>query len=236
MMMSSRRSSKKTKTKEDSESLPPDLVIEILRRLPVKLVSRFLLVSKLWSTIIRSQDFIRSFPFPPSIPQPQRLLFALNSLDNQNWIFYLEEEKPALSCLSRTKCQILNRRLLDVHYVNGLINLGYGQQQVITNPSTGKYINLPLVEVKSSKKIILKSFFGHDPIGFQYKVLCMSVSENVKDSSVPSCEHQVFTLGGNHGGSLSVTLHIVPKLTVYASMGFCIMVLTRAATCCNGAY
>ncbi|CAL9230407.1 unnamed protein product [Arabidopsis halleri] len=67
-----RRRNKKTKTvisnPETSEErnkfdeIPRDLVIEILARLPVKSVARFLTVSKSWATTIRSPEFIRCYP------------------------------------------------------------------------------------------------------------------------------------------------------------------------------
>ncbi|CAA0258893.1 putative F-box protein [Arabidopsis thaliana] len=168
-MRMTRRRTKKTEIRNDSDSVRIDIVIEIVKRLPLKDVSRFLLVSKLWSEIIRSPYFIRSFPFLFSSIQPH-LLFALNSLDKDK---------------GHHKC-------CDIHYVSGLICFGYGQQQLITNPRTGKSIYLP--KVKSRSKII-QSFFGYDPVYGQYKVLCMS--ERMNDYlNVPSSEHQVFTLGG----------------------------------------
>ncbi|KAG7656028.1 Galactose oxidase/kelch beta-propeller [Arabidopsis suecica] len=168
-MRMTRRRTKKTEIRNDSDSVRIDIVIEIVKRLPLKDVSRFLLVSKLWSEIIRSPYFIRSFPFLFSSIQPH-LLFALNSLDKDK---------------GHHKC-------CDIHYVSGLICSGYGQQQLITNPRTGMSIYLP--KVKSRSKII-QSFFGYDPVYGQYKVLCMS--ERMNDYlNVPSSEHQVFTLGG----------------------------------------
>ncbi|CDY49894.1 BnaC09g51340D [Brassica napus] len=103
--------SKKTKIGKDSNSLPPDLLIEILSRLPVKVASRFFLVSKLWSTIISSQDFIRSFPSHSIQPHPPRLLYAVNNIEKQNGFY---------------KCH--------VHYVNGLISFGYAPVRPYTYP------------------------------------------------------------------------------------------------------
>lgn len=48
----------------------------------MKYVARFLLVSKLWAKIIRSQDFIRSFPFRSSLKPHQ--LIAFKYIDNEN--------------------------------------------------------------------------------------------------------------------------------------------------------
>ncbi|CAH2072667.1 unnamed protein product [Thlaspi arvense] len=68
-------------SKEDFDGIPEDLVFEIIGRLPAKSVARFLLVSKLWTRIIRSRAFIASFPLGSS-SQP-RLLIAFGGLDRR---------------------------------------------------------------------------------------------------------------------------------------------------------
>ena len=207
-MMIRHNNSKKTKIGKDSNSLPPDLLIEILSRLPVKVASRFFLVSKLWSTIISSQDFIRSFPSHSIQPHPPRLLYAVNNIEKQNgfykWFFYsspsttlVEEDIIFQSSISRTTCEIWSQSPSHVHYVNGLISFGYGEKQIITSPSTGKTIYLPKVR---SRKQIIRSYFGFDPVESQYKVLAVCMSDKVGDySKVPSSEHKVFTLMGREG-------------------------------------
>ncbi|CAL9238205.1 unnamed protein product [Arabidopsis halleri] len=57
-----------------SEHIPLDLTIEILSRLPAKSVGRFRSVSKLWSAITTSQDFINSFTTRSLASQPSVLL------------------------------------------------------------------------------------------------------------------------------------------------------------------
>ncbi|KAL0747866.1 hypothetical protein Bca101_029868 [Brassica carinata] len=173
-MMIRHNNSKKTKIGKDSNSLPPDLLIEILSRLPEKVASRFFLVCKLWSTITSSQDFIRSFPSHSIQPHPPRLLYAVNNIEKQNGFYKWH-----------------------VHYVNGLISFGYGEKQIITSPSTGKTIYLPKVR---SRKQIIRSYFGFDPVESQYIVLAVCMSDKVGDySKVPSSEHKVFTLMGREG-------------------------------------
>ncbi|KAH0857391.1 hypothetical protein HID58_085652, partial [Brassica napus] len=158
-MMIRHNNSKKTKIGKDSNSLPPDLLIEILSRLPVKVASRFFLVSKLWSTIISSQDFIRSFPSHSIQPHPPRLLYAVNNIEKQNGFY-----------------------------------------------NTGKTIYLPKVR---SRKQIIRSYFGFDPVESQYKVLAVCMSDKVGDySKVPSSEHKKEELH-KHGGWLSVTLVLI---------------------------
>ncbi|ESQ29030.1 hypothetical protein EUTSA_v10023891mg [Eutrema salsugineum] len=197
----SRAKTSETRRDIDEDLVPQDLVIEILRRLPVKSVARFLLVSKLWATIIRSREFIRSFPFQRSLIQPYRLLLAFKDLDNQNlrqiWNFFSSSStSERLSYLSLTACSNITSpysRVNDVlHYVNGLINLGCGRQQIICNPSTGKSTTLPKVRTRRN---FIRSFLGSDPLDAQYNVLCMSQKMYGKWRS-QSFEHQVFTLGG----------------------------------------
>ncbi|KAL0672804.1 hypothetical protein Bca4012_000785 [Brassica carinata] len=61
-------------TNVKSDSLPLDLVMEILKRLPVKTLIRFLSVSKLWASTIRSRDFMKLF-MDVSLTRPKGLLF-----------------------------------------------------------------------------------------------------------------------------------------------------------------
>jgi len=151
----------------------------------VKSVAKFLVVSKLLATIIRSRYFIRSFPFRSSL-QPH-ILFAFKYLDNQNgrqicnFFTYSStstKNLPYYLSLSAT-CSIPSpycRRINNVpYYVNGLISLGCGREQFICNPSTSKYIPLP--KVKSRKKII-QNFFGYDPVNGEYKLSIVHVGKS----------------------------------------------------------
>nr|VDC85611.1 unnamed protein product [Brassica rapa] len=62
--------------KRKTNVVPLDLQIEILNRLPLKSVVRFMLVSKSWREIILSKSFNVSFPLR-SLTQPLRFLLAL---------------------------------------------------------------------------------------------------------------------------------------------------------------
>lgn len=187
----------------NEDLVPTDLVFEILTRLPSKSIARFVFVSKVWARIIRSRDFIRTFASRALLRKP-RLLYAFkNSIYNNEqefWNFFSSSStstKGPPTYLSHTRCSIPHRlsNNKDVnefpHYVNGLISVGSGREQIICNPSTRK--SIPLPKVKSRRKAI-QSFFGYDHVNDQYKVLCMS--ENLNYSLSPSSEHQVFTLGG----------------------------------------
>ncbi|CAA7053922.1 unnamed protein product [Microthlaspi erraticum] len=153
--------------------VPLDLVFEILRRLPSKSLARFLFVSKSWATIIRSRDFIRSFPFQRSLldhHQPPLLLFAVKALDTKNsrqvtWKFF---SRPVSAYSTTTTWSSTTNRFHRYYYagnipryVNGLVSLACGREQVICNPSTGKSITLPKV---NSGKNVIRTFFGYDPV------------------------------------------------------------------------
>ncbi|KAF8052391.1 hypothetical protein N665_1562s0002 [Sinapis alba] len=173
------------------EVLPLELVIEIIGRLPVKSIARFLLVSKLWATIIRSRDFIKSFPLGSCSSSQPQFLIAFNGqdhtkehLEKEHWYFF------SSSFLSRS-CPIPNYEYRSHYYVNGLLCIGCGQKQFIVNPTTGKSIALPRVRTKRKAPV---SYFGYDSVSDQYKVLCMTEAQRGPNFLRPSSQHQVFTL------------------------------------------
>lgn len=145
-----------------SNSIPIDLLFEILLRLPAKSVTRFVSVSKLFAKIIRSQDFIR-FSFRSS-KQKQRVLLAFSGVDKEegreNWFFLSSslEDSSSSVFLSTKACHAPELRYTRPSCVHGLISFVYGQEQIICNPATGKSITLPLVK---SRRSILKRFFGY---------------------------------------------------------------------------
>nr|VDD33662.1 unnamed protein product [Brassica oleracea] len=141
------------------DGLPLDLVIEIIGRLPVKSIARFLLVSKLWATTIRSRNFIKSFPLGSCSPKT-RFLIALSVVDRvgeyiakEDWYFF-----SSSSFLSRSSPppNSFQRIAYPSHYVKGLLCIGCGQEQFIVNPTTGKSIALPKVR---TKRKLARSFF-----------------------------------------------------------------------------
>lgn len=234
------------------DPIPMDVLLEIMLRLPVKSLGRFVCVSKLWARIIRGEEFIRWFLLRTS-PQP-RLLLAFNKEIKgyqQNWYFFsnsshdstplcscepepepdsvlttlwltwaarkptreglyfktlLEErrkvvvEEPKPDFLSTTVCHFKKLRYKKPSYVHGLISFLYGEEQIVSNPTTGKSITLPTVK---STEMIIRSFLGYDPIDAQYKVLCLT---NV----IRFCEHQVLTLGSQNCSWRMIQCNILP--------------------------
>ncbi|XP_019084656.1 PREDICTED: F-box/kelch-repeat protein At3g04660-like [Camelina sativa] len=182
-----------------SAYLPQDLIIEILLKLPTKSIPKLIVVSKLWSSIIRSKSFIDQY-LEQSQSRPRSLFsFERNSILFFHSISQSQEEAAAApsSCTTTSRFYVrFDLRLLsECHYitppVRGLICVKDLDKVVITNPSTGQFLVLPKVRTRRRR---ISRFFGYDPIGDEYKVLCMTVLQ--KREPVVSEEHQVFTLGG----------------------------------------
>ncbi|CAH8320161.1 unnamed protein product [Eruca vesicaria subsp. sativa] len=176
--------------KSRTNDVPLDLQIEILNRLPLKTVVRFMLVSKSWQQIIRSKSFIRTFPFRPLTQPPLRFLLALCNTDDQtgriNCSFFssssLSSSSISLSTTFLSKITLPLRRQLPYpsYYVNGLVMIG----DIICNPSTGKTISLPNGSTYDT------CFFGYDHVNNQYKVLGIPEYRRATPN-----HYQVFTLG-----------------------------------------
>ncbi|XP_023637726.1 putative F-box protein At5g15660 [Capsella rubella] len=173
------KNQRENKVMKTSDSIPHDLLFEILLRLPVKSVTRFISVSNLFASIIRSQGFMKSFSLRSS-KQKQCLLLAYDGVDEEkvdkNWFFISSSEKSSSPVmLSRMAClhapELSRYTPPRVSCVHGLLSFVYGEEQIIINPSNGKYITLR--SVKSRRKV-LKRFFGYDPVDGQHKVLCLT--------------------------------------------------------------
>ncbi|ESQ41466.1 hypothetical protein EUTSA_v10015621mg [Eutrema salsugineum] len=101
----------------------------------------------IWASIIRSQDFIKSF-------QSQlRILFFVRDYYQtrfENW-FFLSSQEGTSSIVSRTTCHVSGSRsrCRQPQEVNGLICCGYGRNPVIYNPTTEKSLTLPRIYVDS---------------------------------------------------------------------------------------
>ncbi|CAA7030296.1 unnamed protein product [Microthlaspi erraticum] len=171
------------------DHIPLDVVIEIVGRLPSKSVARFLVVSKSWETFIRSRDFITSFPFGSS-SQP-RLLITFSHLDyrvRRQYLDFFSSSSSGTSLISRFTRQ--NQYL--PQFVNGLISLGFCEEQIIYNPTTGKSITLPKVV---TRRKIVKTYSGYDPVNDQYKVLCLTERLHDNHRKFQLSHDRVFTLG-----------------------------------------
>ncbi|KAL5826153.1 hypothetical protein ACOSQ3_017996 [Xanthoceras sorbifolium] len=173
-----------------SKSIPPDIILDILAKLPVKSIVRFRCVSKLCNSSVVTPSFVsvRTIHFPI---KPTGLLITCSArLQSSQMFFYADfnggSAVPLLTIpprFSRYTTQSLN----------GLVCLDFGICAKICNPSTRQAITLPFVIPVSSPSASSTYFcvnsFGFDPVTKQYKVL--------NSWKVPGRdpEYRVFTLG-----------------------------------------
>ncbi|XP_020883506.1 putative F-box protein At5g42430 [Arabidopsis lyrata subsp. lyrata] len=175
-------------------SIPMDLILDILSRLPEKSIARFLCVSKLWGSMLRGPYFTELF-LTRSLARP-RLLFAV--VEYGEWSFFSSPQpqnpygKSSLVVAADFHMKFSKgRNPYTSSYANGLIYFSsmriskeekYDDVHMICNPSTGQYVILP--ELRSYRQA--GSFLGFDPIDKQFKVLVMAC---VYD------DHHILTLG-----------------------------------------
>ncbi|XP_010491919.1 PREDICTED: putative F-box protein At3g10790 [Camelina sativa] len=181
--------------------LPRDLIEKILLNLPAISIPKLIVVSKLWSSIIRSKSFIDLY-LKRSLTRPCFLITFnrddirfFHSIPMQS----LEAASPSSSYTCTTSSFPLSldtKRLCSKSYnvsppVRGLICFQYLDKVVVSNPSTGQFLVLPKL-----RKLDISRFLGYDPVGDEYKVLCTTVMVLQDSGEVVSEEHQVFTLKG----------------------------------------
>ncbi|ESQ45891.1 hypothetical protein EUTSA_v10011008mg, partial [Eutrema salsugineum] len=158
--------------------IPLDLQINILLRLPVKSLSRFRWVSKLWNQHL---NFASS-------SAPGRLLIAFEDFHQKKLLLVSLPNPHASSSYSYcVPYRDLRLRKFDgrVMYnpVHGLICVGSRLMVEIFNPITRQLQAFPQDDPKGHD-----FFFGYDPIEDQYKVLAI-------DESPLRAEHKVLVVG-----------------------------------------
>ncbi|XP_023644509.1 F-box protein At1g47340-like [Capsella rubella] len=188
-----------------SDSIPTDLILDILLRLPAKSIARFHCVSKLWETMLPSSYFTDLF-MTRSLPQP-RLFFAIGkpgllsifSLPQQHQSPYEKSSSVTAEFHMKFPQENMQKFSGDLHYscgyAAGLLYF-YGmwtKVPMVLNPKTGRYVALTypskylaLPRLSSYRRTY--SFIGFDPTDKIYKVLFMPY---------PFCydQHTVLTLG-----------------------------------------
>ncbi|KAG7588260.1 F-box associated domain type 3, partial [Arabidopsis suecica] len=152
----------------------------ILSRLPAKSVGRFRSVSKLWSAITTSQDFINSFATRSLTSRPSVLitvrkgdmLFVFSSPLHKNSRLHNNNSDGPLSCLGSyqfSNSNFGNIRRYD--YLHGLVFLEFSERLVIWNPTLKRFFTLPEpqgIPGKCDRGCIV---LGYDSIEGKYMIL-----------------------------------------------------------------
>ncbi|ESQ45591.1 hypothetical protein EUTSA_v10011044mg [Eutrema salsugineum] len=154
-------------------SIPRDLVIEILSRLPVKSIARFRCVSKRWASTLYHPDFTDLF-LKKSLARP-RLFFVVKL--RGKFVFFstplpLNPDQNSSSPLVAD----LHMSFSTEDSYSGVTPPVCGwlcskvKNPVMCNPSTGQFITLPKVTLTGT----VHTYLGYDPINKLFKVLCVS--------------------------------------------------------------
>ncbi|XP_023638735.1 F-box protein At3g47030-like [Capsella rubella] len=167
-------SSGKSPTK-NSKEIPVDVLIDIFSRLPLEAVARSRCVSKLWSSVLRHQDFTQLYLKDSSVKP--RILFTFLDMGRRFFYSMPQDIDPDRDY------SIPVSPYYQMHFPTGLGSpygvspsiLGFictqSRKPMICNPSTGEFISLPIA---TAKKHQTRTCFGYDPIGKIFKVLCVS--------------------------------------------------------------
>ncbi|XP_018475630.2 putative F-box protein At4g38870 [Raphanus sativus] len=157
---------KLTNVNMKSDWLPVDLVMEILKRLPVKTLIRFLSVSNLWASTIRSRDFMKLF-LNVSLTRPKGLLFLFRH-GYYGLVLSPKTHQPSSFTTFHVNCHSPQWSTV-FPSVHGLICYAQATRLVIYNPCTRR--SIALREIDTWRRPI-RYHLGYDPIENAYKVLC----------------------------------------------------------------
>ncbi|XP_010480573.1 PREDICTED: F-box protein At1g30790-like [Camelina sativa] len=182
--------------KDKLDPIPNDLEAEILTRLPAKSLMKLLCVSKVWSSIIRSQRFIDSHY---ALSSSTRSRFIVTCCNNgafapadfkRLFIFSSSLEVKSSSLVAKLDMTIPFDVVLYSNFkcpsIHGFLSCYSNNYQfIVCNLSTRQVITLPIKGPCAS--------LGYDPVGRQFKALNLVSSP---DRSLQFLVHEVITLGG----------------------------------------
>ncbi|XP_022734374.1 F-box protein CPR30-like [Durio zibethinus] len=163
-----------------SDYLPVEVILEILKRLPVKSLVKFRSVCKTWNSLICNPSFI-STHLQTALSKPNTHLLLLRCFKNykENYFLHLDNDDfdefkqlhfPVIGCL---------RCFIEIGSCNGLVCL---RQDVLNfifwNPSIQKYITLPKPSISCLDDNAYSIFgFGFDSRTNDYKLLIVAVEK-----------------------------------------------------------
>ncbi|KAL1194067.1 putative F-box protein [Cardamine amara subsp. amara] len=218
---------KMEKEEEERIWIHMDLVIEILSRMPVKSLLKLKCLSKEFSRIIHSRNFVDSCLACSS--NRSRLLFYFHFYEDNTLVFFSAPHRLTCSILP-TRHDMTFRGVVGTSLrsppVRGLIFCTFGpNQHVLCNPATKHNISLPQNQMLRKKGLVELLIFGYDPIFDQFKVLCISVYKIVKQPD----QYQFWVLTVGKDGNIwrkiqGMPPHLVPAMRKHlcGQTGICI--------------
>ncbi|KAH0917880.1 hypothetical protein HID58_025540 [Brassica napus] len=174
-------------------SIPLDLEVEIMTRLPVKSLMRSRCVSKTWSSIILSQGFVHAYYAMSSSATRSRFTVAFSNsvfVKGDAQRLFIFSSSSLAANLHMTIPSLSLSHVSDCPSVHGFVGCCYGFQFTICNPSTGQVVSLPCKGNRTS--------LGYDPVDGQFKALSL-VPTPVRGYHI-CVVHEVIKLGGGGGG------------------------------------
>ncbi|CAH8268384.1 unnamed protein product [Arabidopsis lyrata] len=194
------------------ENLTEDLFIEILLKLSAKQVTRAMCVSQLWYSVISSRYFTNLFLESSSLSKrPRLLMFLVDKKYQRNYEFlssssHIDHVDTPVSVFDQT----LDIKGLGGYFVNalrGLLCVRLGRSVRICNLTTMQLVDLPIrSRLLAEANDNVWSYFGHDPVHDEYKVLS-TVWEDSEEEGIVRFENQMLVLGpgANWRNTYSIT-------------------------------
>lgn len=189
--------------KRKGATIPVDMVIEILTRLPAKSVVRFGCVSKQWSSITTTPHFIKSFNIHSSA-RPSLLRVLEDGMERVFFSFpYHQDPQNRYTPVEKYHMLTSFRHGIDffgggrpfpigtnriLNSINGLMLSNNLDAITVWNLTLRQHAVLPYPEFGLG--VALLCFLGYDPIDQKYKVLAMSCNKYCMGGNV-----KVLTLG-----------------------------------------
>ncbi|XP_074269811.1 F-box protein CPR1-like [Silene latifolia] len=219
-----------------TQTLPPDIISEIISRLPVKPLLRFKCVAKSWNSLINSPKFIKhhlnqqtliSDQFPQIIINSHKSL-SVTSIDDQNpkILRFSELNHPLNNLPDHNAVEIDGT-------CNGVVCISpYDKKSLsLYNPSTKTHRLLPpfapSTKVKPYfHKIDPNNFnlvvfgFGYDSDNDDYIVLRMIQNNEHRESSVYSLKNNSWNFVDDHT-SIDYRIQILKGVLVNETLHFC---------------
>ncbi|XP_030449366.2 putative F-box protein At2g19630 [Syzygium oleosum] len=199
------KSSRTRDDNDDSTIVPEELLIEILKRLPVKSLCRFSCVCTRWRSLISDPRFVDSH-LAHSATRPKLLVsFPDPHADHREgglWLLSADQSEPRNGQPQIATPHFLLRAWTGPYVSqshDGLICREVGGHVNICNPSTGKHaaFRIPGTTARSAPWSYFEQThsFGYDPVERKHKVLSTRVISKGRLNRRDILEPRVLTLG-----------------------------------------